>query len=205
VVAGAAGAYLSPRVVLIMGFANLLADGFSMSVGNYLGARSQQEYWLHERQREMWEIENLPEAEREEIHRLYRRKGFGEPMLGRIVETITGDKERWADEMMREELGIQEKSVAPLASGLTTFGAFFLAGLLPLVPYVAGLVSPGLMAGAFPISAGATLVALFGVGVARRFLTRRPWWRSGLEILGMGGLASVAAFAAGHLLQKMIG
>lgn len=67
VVAGAAGAQLSPGIVLIMGFANLLADGLSMAIGNYLGARSQQEYWREERARELWEIEHLPEAEREEI------------------------------------------------------------------------------------------------------------------------------------------
>ena len=205
VVAGAAGAYLSPRVVLIMGFANLFADGFSMSVGNYLGASSQREYGLHERKREIWEIENLPQAERKEIQRLYRRKGFEEPLLEQIVDTVTGDKERWADEMMREELGIQEESVAPLASGLVTFGAFFLAGLLPLLPYVAGLASSRLMAGAFPISVGMTVVSLFGVGVARRFMTRRSWWWSGLEILGMGGLAAAGAFAVGHFLQGSLG
>lgn len=104
VVAGATGAYLSPGIVLIMGFANLLADGFSMAVGNYLAARSQQEYWVEEREREAWEVEQLPAAEQEEIRRLYRRKGFEGEVLESIVKTITGDKQRWLDEMMREEL-----------------------------------------------------------------------------------------------------
>src|SRR5574341_1580990 len=48
VVAGAAGASLSPGVLLIMGFANLVADGFSMAVSNYLGARSQLDAWSEE-------------------------------------------------------------------------------------------------------------------------------------------------------------
>jgi len=44
VVAGSAGASLTDSVVLILGFANLLADGISMASGNYLGAKSEQEY-----------------------------------------------------------------------------------------------------------------------------------------------------------------
>ena len=44
VVAGSAGASLDKRVVLILGFANLFADGLSMAAGNYLGAKSEIDY-----------------------------------------------------------------------------------------------------------------------------------------------------------------
>ncbi len=201
VVAGAAGAHLSSGIVLIMGFANLLGDGFSMAVGNYLGARSQQDFWVEERQREIWEIEHIPQAEREEIHRLYRRKGFEGEILEQIVRTITSDKQRWLEEMMREELGIQEERIAPLISGLVTFVAFVIAGFLPLLSYVLAFFSRNLLPSAFPISLGLTAVALFSVGAARRFMTRRPWWLSGLEILGVGGLAAACAFVIGYLLR----
>lgn len=40
VVSGSAGASLSPQVVLILGFANLFADGFSMSIGAYMAEKS---------------------------------------------------------------------------------------------------------------------------------------------------------------------
>lgn len=205
VVAGATGAYLSPGIVVIMGFANLFADGFSMSVGNYLGARSQQEYWREERRRESWEIENLPEAEREEVRRLYRRKGFEGAALESVVGTITSDKGRWLEEMMREELGIQEEGVAPLTSGLVTFAAFFLAGFLPLWSYVMAFWKPSVAPWAFPLSVAITGVALFGVGAARRFMTRRSWWLSGLEILAVGGLAAACAFFVGHFLRGLLG
>ncbi|MBI2359211.1 MAG: VIT1/CCC1 transporter family protein [Deltaproteobacteria bacterium] len=205
VVAGAAGAYLSPGIVIIMGFANLLADGFSMSVGNYLGARSQQEYWKEERRRESWEIENLPEAEREEVRRLYRHKGFEGEALEHAVETITRDKDRWLEEMMREELGIQEEGVAPIASGLVTFAAFVLAGFLPLWSYVMAFWRPSVVPSAFPLSVAITGVALFGVGAARRFMIRRPWWLSGLEILAVGGLAAAGAFFVGYFLRALLG
>jgi len=46
VVSGVSGASLSTRVAIILGIANLLADGFAMAAGNYLGTRSEQEYQL---------------------------------------------------------------------------------------------------------------------------------------------------------------
>ncbi|MBI4524167.1 MAG: VIT1/CCC1 transporter family protein [Deltaproteobacteria bacterium] len=205
VVAGAAGAYLSAGIVLIMGMANLVADGFSMAVGNYLGARSQQDYWKRERARETWEIEHLPEAEREEVRRLYRRKGFEGETLERIVATITSEEKRWVDEMMREELGIQEERLAPFSSGLITFAAFNLAGSLPLISYIIAFLNPALMPGPFPVSVAVTAISLFGVGVARRFMTHRPWWESGLEILLVGGFAAACAFLAGYLLRGLAG
>lgn len=205
VVAGAAGAHLSSGIVLIMGFANLLADGFSMSIGNYLGARSQQDYWKEERTREIWEIENLPEAEREEVRRLYRYKGFEGQMLEDVVATITADKNRWIEEMMRDELGIHEERIAPLRSGFVTFVAFVLVGFLPVFPYVLAFSSFPLVTRPFPLSVGVTAIALFGVGVARRFVTRRSWWQSGLEILAVGGLAATCAFFVGHILQGWVG
>jgi VIT1/CCC1 family predicted Fe2+/Mn2+ transporter len=204
VVAGAAGAYLSSGIVLIMGFANLLADGFSMAVGNYLGARSQQDFWLEERQRETWEIEHIPDAEREEIRRLYRRKGFEGEMLEGVVKTITSDKKRWLGEMMREELGIQEEKIAPVMSGVVTFVAFVTAGFVPLLPYVLAFLSLAVGPAAFSLSLSLTAVALFGVGAARRIMTRRSWWRSGFEILAVGGLAAMCAFVVGYLVRGIV-
>ncbi len=205
VVAVAAGASLSPGIVLIMGFANLLADGLSMAIGNYLGARSQQEYWQEERAREIWEIEQLPEAEREEIRQIYRRKGFAGEQLEGIVRTLTADQERWVEEMMREELGIQEERIAPLMSGMVTFTAFMSAGFLPVFPYVLSFVSPPLVPSPFPLSVGVTAIALFSVGVMQRFMTRRPWWQSGLEFLGIGGVAAASAFYVGYFLRGLVG
>ncbi len=205
VVAGAAGAHLSSGVVLIMGFANLLADGLSMSVGNYLGARSQRDFWREEREREIWEIEQIPEAEREEIRRHYSRKGFEGDLLDHAVRVITSDKERWLDEMMREELGIREEKNAPLTSGFVTFAAFVLAGFLPLLSYTVAFFHPDFLAWPFPWSIALTAGGLFGVGAARCFITRRSWWRSGIEIFGLGGVAALCAYAVGYFLQTLVG
>ena len=76
VVAGVIGASLSPSIVLILGFANLFADGLSMSIGNYLGAKTHREYIQNQRRREEWEIDNLAEQEEQEIRDIYKEKGF---------------------------------------------------------------------------------------------------------------------------------
>lgn len=47
VVSGALGASLAPGIILILGFANLIADGFSMAVSNYFSTKSRQELNLH--------------------------------------------------------------------------------------------------------------------------------------------------------------
>ena len=44
VVAGVAGASLSSSIVLILGFANLIADGISMAVGDFLSSKAEREY-----------------------------------------------------------------------------------------------------------------------------------------------------------------
>jgi VIT1/CCC1 family predicted Fe2+/Mn2+ transporter len=107
--------------------------------------------------------------------------------------------------MMREELGIREEKTAPLTSGVVTFWAFVVAGFLPLLSYAAAYFNAGFLPRAFPISIALTAVALFGVGAARCFITRRSWRQSGLEILGLGGVAAACAFAVGHILQGLVG
>ena len=88
VVAGVTGASLSPSIVLILGFANLLADGLSMAVGNYLAAKTRLEYIERARRREEWEIDNLVEQEKQEIRDIYAKKGFKEELLEEIVRVI---------------------------------------------------------------------------------------------------------------------
>jgi VIT1/CCC1 family predicted Fe2+/Mn2+ transporter len=89
------GASLSPSIVLILGFANLFADGFSMAIGNYLGTKAQAEYIDKQRKREEWEIDNLVEQEKQEIRDIYKNKGFREELLEEIVRVITSKRKIW--------------------------------------------------------------------------------------------------------------
>ena len=102
VVAGSVGANLDSAVILILGFANLLADGFAMSIGAYLSTKSERDNYEKHKRVEYWEVDNLPEKEREEIREIYQAKGFEGALLEKVVDVITADRDRWVDVMMKE-------------------------------------------------------------------------------------------------------
>ncbi len=200
VVAGVAGASLSPNIVLILGFANLLADGLAMAIGNYLGTKSEQEYVAKERAMEEWEIEHLPDCERKEIRDIYQKKGFKGKSLTQMVNLITSNKKLWVDTMMIDELGIlPDDDTSPFKNGLATFLSFAIAGLFPLLPYVI------LSSNSFNISIIFTGLSLFTVGALRTFITKKNFLIAGLEMLFVGAIAAIVAFTTGYFIdQKLI-
>ena len=198
-VAASAGANFSGNVALILGVANLLADGFSMAVGNYLSTKSEGEHIERIRRLEHQHIESEPGGEREEIRQIFAAKGFSGELLEQIVEVITDDRKRWVDTMVTEEFGLPLATPSPVLAGLATYAAFVVAGAVPLVPLV---VAPNGQS-TFAWSAVATAAAFVAIGIARGFVLDRSRWRSGLETLLVGGLAAVTAFAAGYALKAL--
>ena len=67
---------LSAAVVLILGFANLLADGFSMSISDYLSTRAKQQYLENIRKKETKEITKYPKQEKAQLRKTFAKKGF---------------------------------------------------------------------------------------------------------------------------------
>jgi vacuolar iron transporter family protein len=201
VVAGVAGAALSDRVVIILGFANLVADGFSMAVSNFLGTRAERQRRERARREEARHVELVPEGEREEIRQIFAAKGFEGEDLERVVAVITADPDRWVDTMMSEELGYGADHTDPLRAALATFVAFVTAGFLPLAVFVADLLLPGDIPDPFLWSAVLTALAFAVVGSLKaRFVDVSPW-RSAAETLAIGGAAAVLAYGVGALLQ----
>src|SRR5688500_13606276 len=113
VVAGSAGADLSINIVLILGLSNLFADGLSMSIGSYLSKKSEQDNYNKHLRIEEWEIENMPDDEREEIIDIYKAKGFEGHELEMVVNRITSNKQVWIDTMMKDELGLSVEKKSP--------------------------------------------------------------------------------------------
>ena len=158
VVSGVAGAGLPSGVAVVLGCANVLADGFSMAVGNYLSTKSEHDVLELARRTEEWHIERHPEGEREEIRQIFQSKGFEGELLETITDTITEERERWVDTMLTEELGLQLEPPHPLKAATVTFFAFMLAGVMPVLPL---FLSPYLSTGqTFAASALATAVTL---------------------------------------------
>lgn len=205
VVAGAAGAALESSVVIILGFANLFADGFAMSVGSYLSTKSEKENYKKHEKIEYWEVDHLPEKEKEEIRDIYREKGFEGEILEEIVRTITADKDRWVDVMMKEELEMSEETKSPWAMGAVTFMSFLLFGFIPLLVFVMDyfdLIED--QVNIFIYASTLTGLVFILIGYLKAIVNQTNILRSILETFLLGTAAATLAYWVGDLLEKII-
>jgi VIT1/CCC1 family predicted Fe2+/Mn2+ transporter len=120
-----------------------------------------------------------------------------------MVESLARNPKAWVDVMMVEELGILESEESPLRNALATFFSFAVLGLVPLLTPMAALLGPALRPYSFGVSAALTGAALFALGAMKTRLTLRSWWRSGLEMLVVGGIAAAAAYGVGFVLAGL--
>lgn len=200
VVAGAIGGSLSEGVVIILGLANLIADGFSMAVGNYLGAKSQNEELDKAIALEMKHIEMVPEGEKEEVRQIYAAKGFQGDLLEKVVDVIVADRNSWVNAMISDEWGLRRGDSRPLRAGTATFAAFCLAGLIPLLAFLIPMVPSELR---FRISCAATAATFFMIGLIKGAILGKPAWKSGLGAMLLGGSAAALAYAVGFGLRRL--
>jgi VIT1/CCC1 family predicted Fe2+/Mn2+ transporter len=149
VVAGVQGAQLDESVVIILGVANLIADGFSMAVSNFLGSRAERQRRERARREEELQIREVPEGEREEIRQVFAAKGFQGEDLDRVVDVITSDPELWTETMMSEELGFGTTDPNELRAAVSTLVAFVTVGFLPLTVFVYDIAGVGEVEDAF--------------------------------------------------------
>jgi len=203
VVAGAAGAGLEDRVVIILGVANLIADGFSMSVSNLLGSRAAEQQLERARAEERRQIEVFPEGEREEIRQIYAAKGLHGETLDVVVEALTGDRELWVRTMLTEELGFPSAERSPIRAAAMTFIAFVAFGALPLIVFLIQSIAGIDIDAPFAWSAVLAAVAFFAVGTLKSRFVDQRWWRAGAETLALGGFAAVLAYLVGVVLENV--
>ena len=200
VVAGTVGADLPHAIVIVLGLANLLADGLSMATGAYLSEKSEQAQWKRIRSEELKEIDEIPDIERAEVRDYFVKLGFTGDDLDRAVTIVTSDKERWADVMMvaeHDHTGGADSS--PLLDGIMTFLSFGLFGAIPLLPYFLGIPEEQ----RFFVAIAGTAIALVLLGAARSYVTKEKMYRGPLEIVFVGALGAVVAYAVGVFLKSL--
>ncbi len=195
IVAGVVGANLSLNVIVALGIANVLADGFSMAAGNYSGTKAELDDMRRLRKVEERHIREVPDGERAELREILAQKGLSGDVLTAAVDAISQKKEIWIDLMLVEEYGMSPKDPHPMRAAIATFTAFLLAGLVPLLPYLLGLDQP------FRWSIGLTALTFLIVGALKSRWSLEPWWRSGGETLLIGGAAALIAYFVGTLFR----
>jgi vacuolar iron transporter family protein len=195
IVAGVVGAELSTRVIVALGIANVLADGFSMAAGNYSATKAELDDSRRLRQIEEKHIRLAPDGERAELRAILKLKGLHGPVLDDATDAIAKDRKTWIDIMMTDEYGLSPVDPHPMRAALATFAAFLVAGLIPLMPYFLSLAEP------FTWSIWLTALTFFLIGTTKSRWSLSPWWRSGLETLAIGGVAALIAYYVGTLFR----
>lgn len=206
IVAGVQGANMSVETVLVLGFANLIADGISMGVGDYLSEKGEHEYIHGERKREQWEFDNYPQGEKQEMIELYQQKGFSQDDATSIIDIMARNPKFFVDHMMVEELGLMtpDGDENPAKNGFVTFLSFLAFGIVPLIGYIV-MASAGLDDWAFLVSCILTVLTLLGLGVFKARISGVKASRSALEVLGNGVAAAGASFLIAFALSEALG
>jgi VIT1/CCC1 family predicted Fe2+/Mn2+ transporter len=195
--AGLSGAVAASKIIVTAGLAEIAAGSIAMGLGGYLAARTDREHYVSERARELRETEQIPRNELDEVAGIFRDYGLPDEQIRPILATISADKDRWVDFMMRFELGLEVPDPKRARRSAVTIAlSYVFGGLIPLVPYMlTSSVELGLS-----VSAVCTMVALFAFGWVKGKMTGMRAWRSGLQTLAIGSLAAGAAFALARII-----
>ncbi|CAD8163550.1 unnamed protein product [Paramecium pentaurelia] len=204
VVTAVIGGNFGVQAVLALGVANMIGDGLSMALGDYLSTKSEQQFFKQEREREKWEVENNLEGEKKEMVELYKKKGMEQEDAEKIMNIISRHKDAFIDIMMLEELELGGAEENPLMNALVTFIAFILFGLVPIIPFIVAAIA-GLTDGTtdtlFYISIAMTILFLIILGVSKSFFSYATWWRCAAETLFVGACTASSSYLIGMAFE----
>jgi VIT1/CCC1 family predicted Fe2+/Mn2+ transporter/rubrerythrin len=192
-VAGVYGAITESYPILIAGIAGAVAGAISMGAGSYLSAKSEKEVTEKESDRKGIKRKGTPEEEKERLVRFYQARGFKRRDAEAVADRVAQQVESSESYTIGEELGLtSEESWPPTKAALFTGLSFAIVSLIPILPFAFMQVNPAVITAAI-----ASIACLFGVGASKAIFTRQSWVRSGLEMMAIGALASVATYAIG--------
>ncbi|RPA60766.1 hypothetical protein EF384_04175 [Aerococcus agrisoli] len=200
VVAGATGGALSLEVVIILGFANLLADGLSMAVGDYLSSKSEGEFVQNAIQKRRLDFQSDFAIEVTKLSENYQSKGVSKADADQISSTLANYPNIFEQERINSEFGDEEIETHPMRNALVTFFSFLIYGFIPLIAYVFASMNTFLMANTFAVACVLTAITLFILGASKSRLTHTNWFKSGMEMLLIGGAAALVAYGIGVIL-----
>lgn len=203
VVAGVEGASLPVTIVLILGFANLFADGFSMAAGKYLSDKANKEQFDELKREEMLKVKAGAEPEKQKVTDILSRYGFKDKCLTCATEVLQKKPEASVDLIMRNYFNMTQENVSPMKGALATFISFVLIGFIPLFAYTFKGFLPLEADGIFVLTCAFTLLALFIVGAIKSRFTGKFWLWSGGGTMLIGGLAAGISYVVGYLLRGL--
>jgi VIT1/CCC1 family predicted Fe2+/Mn2+ transporter len=199
VAGGTAAAGGDRAAIVLAGLAGLAAGAFSMAAGEYTSVASQSELAEQEFENERLELSRNAEGEAKELAQIWVRRGVDLELAEEVARQLGRNPEAALEVHAREELGLAPGELPnPWVAAGSSFLAFALGALIPLLPFVFG-------AQTLVVSAVLSVIGLFVAGVLVSRVTARSWWFSGLRQLFVGVLAAVVTFGVGHLVGSSLG
>jgi predicted membrane protein (TIGR00267 family) len=196
--AGVSSAVASNHIVTTAGIAEVIAGCIAMGLGGYLAGKTEWDHYKSEKAKEEYEVEHIPDKEKEEIKEIFAGYGFSDEFQTLLAEELSKDKTKWVDFMMKYELGLEEPDPNRASKSAVTIGlSYVVGGMIPLSPYFfTATPTEGLH-----ISAIVTLICLFVFGYFKSKVTRQPLFVGALKVMVIGALAAAAAFAVAKLFS----
>ncbi|MBT8235270.1 MAG: VIT1/CCC1 transporter family protein [Bacteroidia bacterium] len=203
VVAGSVGAGLDSAVIIILGFANLLADGFAMSVGAYLSTKTEKDNYSKHKNRELESDKQDPNYKKVRIAQVFKSLGYKDQALDVVVDQVTNDSERWIDIILKEEMKIIPENKSPLKIGGVTYFSFILIGIIPLLIYVLDYLIP-IRGDLFVIASVLTGFGFLIIGWLKAHVNDTRILKGIIETLALGAIAAIVAYFIGDFLESLI-
>jgi vacuolar iron transporter family protein len=196
--AGLSGAVQTTSLIIIAGLAEIAAGSIAMGLGGYLAGKTEVDHYNSELKREYDEIEKVPQAEKKEVKDFFAGLGLSDETQQQAVEEVIKDKDRWADFMMKYELGLDKPDPKRARKSAFNIGlSYVVGGLIPLSPYF--FVKHGIEG--LKISAVITLICLFVFGYFKSKMTGVNPLSGALRVTVIGALAAGCAFGIARLIE----
>ena len=212
IIAACFGAELSIKYIIAMGFANLIADGFSMGFGDYISSFFETNYILSEAEKESYEFDTNNEYEVKEMIELYTHEGIEEDDSKKIVDILISKPEYkpfFIKSMVSMELGLEipdkDYKSEIKKEALITFGSFLIFGFIPLIIYI---ISHWFRYDnyntIFIIDCFITLLTISVLGYTQAHITKQSKFMGCLILTINGIISTIIAFVIGYGLEKAI-
>jgi VIT1/CCC1 family predicted Fe2+/Mn2+ transporter len=200
-VMGVAGAEVTAGGILLTGMAGLLAGAISMALGEWISVQSSRELYEKQLSTERYEIETVPDEEREELALIYQARGLDEASAQKLAAKLMADPDTALEALARDELGIDPDELGGSAweAAITSFLLFAAGAIVPVLPYIFIEGLPALI-----LSSALSAAALFAIGAAITLFTGKPVLFSGLRQMAFGLAAAAATFTIGRLVGVTI-
>jgi len=187
--------------VLLAGFVIIAVESISMGVGSYLSSKSKREIDERKLAEERIELKAYPKEEEEELVGMYVQDGWSKALAKKMAREASQNKDLFLQEMAYRELKVfPDELEEPKINALVMGSSYIIGGAIPLIPYFFSTS----MSTVVPLSVVLTLCALFGLGAYTARFSKRSWWKAGLEMFTLAGVAAFVGYIVGAGVERFL-